>query len=74
MRFVVWCELGFSHADNLYVKKVSKWVYNNVKYKNSPYYKGSQLWDALPLTTINCDTLYEFKKHLKKRYVIYLDV
>ena len=48
--------------------------YNNVKYKNSPYYKGSLLWDALPLTTIDCDTLYEFKKHLKKMYVIYLDV
>ena len=49
--------------------------YNNVKYRNSPYYKGSDLWDTLPLTTINCDTLFELKKtQLKKRYVIYLDV
>ena len=48
--------------------------YNNVKYKNSPYYKGSELWDTLPLNTINYDTLFDFKKHLKKRYVIYLDM
>ena len=47
--------------------------YNNVKYKNSPYYKGSDLWDTLPLTTVECETLFEFKQHLKKRYVIYLD-
>ena len=46
--------------------------YNNVKYKNSPYYKGSELWDALRVTTIECDTLLE--QHLKNRYVIFLDV
>ena len=48
--------------------------YNNVKYKNSPYYKGSELWDTLPLTTVDCDSVFEFKQLLKKRYVIYLDV
>ena len=48
--------------------------YNNVKYKNSPYYKGSELWDTLPLSTVQCDTLFEFKQHLKKRYPIFLDV
>ena len=23
--------------------------YNNLKYKNSPFYKGSELWQQLPL-------------------------
>ena len=35
--------------------------YNNVKYKNSPYYKGSEQWDTLPRSTITCDTLFDFK-------------
>ena len=41
--------------------------YKNVKYKNSPYYKSSELWDSLPLMTINCDNVFEFRQHLKKR-------
>ena len=32
--------------------------YNTVKYKNSPYYKGSELWDSLPVSTVACDTLF----------------
>ena len=47
--------------------------YNNMKYRNSPYYKGSDMWDTLPLTTVTSDTLFEFKQHLKKRYVTYHD-
>ena len=39
--------------------------YNNVKYKNSPYFKGSELWNTLPNATIDCDTIYEFKKYRK---------
>ena len=26
--------------------------YDNVKYRNSPYYKGSDMWDTLSLTTV----------------------
>ena len=42
--------------------------YDNVKYKNSPYFKGSELWNTLPKKTIDGDTIYEFKKCLKKIY------
>ena len=42
--------------------------YNNVKYKNSPYFKGSELWDNLPRTTIDCENVFEFKRSLKKIY------
>ena len=48
--------------------------YNCVKYKNSPYYKGSLLWDALPPIVCNCQTLVEFKKHLRTIYKEYTDV
>ena len=47
--------------------------YNCVKYKNSPYYKGSILWDGLPNDVKNSQTLLEFKKHLKRLYRIYDD-
>ena len=40
--------------------------YNVVKYKNSLYYKGAALWDALPSSIVECDTLFEFKVALKK--------
>ena len=42
--------------------------YNNLKYKNSPYYKGSELWNTLPITTTNCDNIFEFKSSLRKIY------
>ena len=45
-----------------------KECYNNVKYKNSPYYKGSETWDTLPRATIDCDNIYVFKKLVKKMY------
>ena len=40
--------------------------YNNVKYKNSPYYKGSTIWDTLPRAIVDCDNVFEFKKSVKK--------
>ena len=46
--------------------------FNNVKYKNSPYYKGSELWNDLPLETINSDTIFEFKMHLKNLFRTYV--
>ena len=45
--------------------------YHNLKYKNSPYYKGSELWKTLPLEVIDCDNIYEFKKCLNKIYRAY---
>ena len=39
--------------------------YNCLKYKKSPYYKGSLLWDNLPVTVRNSVNLLEFKKRLK---------
>ena len=42
--------------------------YNMIKYKNSPYYKGSELWDALPRQTIESTCFTEFKRNLMGRY------
>ena len=42
--------------------------------KNSPYYKGSDLWDTLPRVIIESDTLYEFKKLLRKEYTAYVEL
>ena len=47
--------------------------YNNIKYKNSPYYKGSELWDLLPLDIIQSDSVFQFKKNLKRKFTIYCD-
>ena len=40
--------------------------YNTVKYKNSPYYKGAELWDHLSQETTESTSLFEFKNCLKK--------
>ena len=49
--------------DQFYVERFS-----NCKYKNSPFYKGASLWALLPNELLNCDTLFQFKQSLKKRY------
>ena len=54
--------------DHFYVER-----YNNVKYKNSPFFKGSELWDELPNDIIACDSIFQFKKKLKCKYTIYCD-
>ena len=45
--------------------------YNCTKYRSSPYYKGSVLWDGLPHEAKRCVALQEFKKCLKKVYRSY---
>ena len=45
--------------------------YNCVKYRTSPYYKGSLLWDTLPPEMKICRTLLDFKKGLKNIYSVY---
>ena len=47
--------------------------YNCIKYKNSPYYKGSILWDSLPVITRNSMSLLVFKNLLKNSYNLYCD-
>ena len=42
--------------------------YENMKYKNSPYYVGSELWSDLPLDVVHSPTLQQFKLALKKLY------
>ena len=39
--------------------------YKSRKYKNSPYFKGTILWDLLPNDVINLPTLLEFKRAVK---------
>ena len=56
------------HARNTTGENVYSFVrerYNNVKYKNSPYYKGSLLWDSLPVDA-RSESLLEFKKKFSK--------
>ena len=41
--------------------------YQSSKYKSSPYFKGTILWDGLPDHVIALPTLLEFKRDLKTR-------
>ena len=54
--------------DNFVVER-----YNNLKYKNSPYYKGANLWSLLPIDIARSQSIFEFKKNLKNRYTMYVD-
>ena len=47
--------------------------YNNLKYKNSPLYKGAELWKLLPVDIITSDSLFQFKKGLKEKYKTFVD-
>ena len=84
-RLVQLLSLMFNHKKSLNVRRVHARNtrnalrftfyterYHNVKYKNSPYYIGSELWNSLPLATINSDTIFEFKKCLKGIYRAYV--
>ena len=39
--------------------------YQGTKYKRSPCFKGSTLWDELPLNVINIPILREFKAKIR---------
>ena len=47
--------------------------YHNVKYKNSPFFKGTLLWDTLLRQMKQCMSLIEFKKSLSGVYLRYDD-
>ena len=40
--------------DQFYVER-----YKNIKYKNSPFYKGAELWKLLPMDIITSGSLFE---------------
>ena len=48
--------------------------YNNVKYRNSPYYKGALLWDTMSDTLRRSTNMLEFKKGLLKQYKTYTGI
>ena len=58
-----------SQREHFYVER-----YNNIKYKNSPYYKGAALWDLLPMDVATSDSIFKFKHTLKLRYNTYCDI
>ena len=45
-----------------------------MKYKNSAYYKGAELWKLLPLVIATSDSTFQFKKNLKTNYNTFVDV
>ena len=47
--------------------------YQNCKYKNSPYYKGADLWKSIPLELTRSPCRLHFKNELKKLYRNYND-
>ena len=52
--------------DQFYIER-----FTNCKYKNSPFYKGAEMWSLLPHDIIESDTLYQFKQSMKKKYCKY---
>ena len=57
-----------AQRDNFHLER-----YNNVKYKTSPFYKGVELWNLLPMDIAHSDSLFQFKHSLKLRYNIFCD-
>ena len=54
---------------NKYVFRVDTKI--GTKYANSPYYKGTQLWDKLPETVQKSESLFIFKKELDKIFKVF---
>ena len=47
--------------------------YQRGKYKSSPIFKGTILWDSLPDEIITCPTIKEFKLKLRRLYTPFDD-
>ena len=47
--------------------------YNNIKYRNSPFYKGVELWNLIPMDILTSDSIFQFKHNLKRKYTTYCD-
>ena len=48
--------------------------HNICKYKNSPYYKGVELWKSLPIDIAMSDSIFQFKKLFKSRYKTFVNI
>ena len=55
-------------------RKFKTMKYENIKYRDSPYYKASKLWDTLPPNIIDSGTLAELKKLLKNHFSPFQDL
>ena len=64
------------HARNTRAANVYSFVHEvyHVKYKNSPYYKGSLLWDNLPVLVKRSLNIIDFKNFIKHIYSKYSDI
>ena len=57
-----------AQRDQFYVER-----YKNIKFKNSPFYKGAELWKLLPNDIVLIDSFFQFKQALKRRYTTFCD-
>ena len=57
-----------AQRDHFYVER-----YNNNKYKHSPFFKGAELWELLPMDIMECESIFRFKQKLKTTYTVYCD-
>ena len=60
-----------TRAANVYT--FARQRFHNIKYKNSSYFKGSLLWDMLPVMTRNCLNVSDYLNSLKRTYSKYND-
>ena len=71
--FMGWFEETFVYKYKLQlIFKVER--YKNCKYKNSPYYKGADIWKSLPLDISDSDCMFQFKKGIKRIYKKYNNI
>ena len=47
--------------------------YENIKYRNSPYFKASKLWDTMPMDVTGIGTICKLIKDLKALYILFDD-
>ena len=57
-----------AQRDQFYVER-----YNTIQFKNSPFFKGSELWKLLPNDIVLIDSIFQFKQALKRRYTTFCD-
>ena len=50
-----------AQRDQFYVEH-----YNNIKYKKSPFYKGAELCDFLPMDIVNSGTIFHQRANSRK--------
>ena len=48
--------------------------YEGTLYKRSPYFIGTKLWSAMNNADINLPDIFSFKKRLKSKILVYMDL